>query len=98
MQPHAHTYTKPFDLDFTQGQAISSVAFTKPKEHTTLQASQIQNDFATSNGKSQQKKEKFEPKSTISADKLSQGLVDWNISRHKFYLMLNYKIVVVSLY
>lgn len=83
MQPHAHTHTQPFGLDFTQGQAISSVAFTKPQEQTTLQASQVQNAFATSNGKSQQKKEKFEPKSAIWADTLSRGLVDLNISGPK---------------
>lgn len=83
MQPHAHTQTQPFDLDFTQGQAISSAAFTKPQEQTTVQVSQAQNAFATSNGKPQQKKDKFEPKSAIWADTLSRGLVDLNISGPK---------------
>lgn len=83
MQPQAHTHTQHFDLDFMQGQAISSAAFTKPQEQTTVQASQAQNAFAVSNGKPQQKKDKFEPKSAIWADTLSRGLVDLNISGPK---------------
>eukprot|EP01018_Ginkgo_biloba_P031366 Gb_07937 [translate_table: standard] len=75
--------TQTLALEFPQSQANNRADPEKIQQQTMRHVTQAQNPQSTAQGKFQQQKDKFEPKSTIWADTLSRGLIDLNISGPK---------------
>uniref|UniRef100_A0A0C9RZA6 TSA: Wollemia nobilis Ref_Wollemi_Transcript_927_1906 transcribed RNA sequence n=1 Tax=Wollemia nobilis TaxID=56998 RepID=A0A0C9RZA6_9CONI len=74
--------SEPPSMFQSQAQPFGPAA-TQAFEKTLQQPTENEHSNTTATAKSQQQKEKFEPKSAIWADSLSRGLIDLNISAPK---------------